>query len=317
MSYITFLKPYYLYLLLIIPVLYYFYIKSNKNKKDAAIRFSNIGLIKQATKKRFNLREHLNFYLFMIVLSLMIIGFADPNIPLKQTKEGVNVVLALDVSGSMQATDYTPTRVEASKKSAEVLIKSLKANDQIGIVLFESGATTSAYLSPFKDRVLEKLRGIQVKQGQTAIGDGLALAIDMASSIPNKKKVVILLSDGVSNAGVISPDEAIAYAKLNNIQVNTIGMGSNGKVVLGYDWFGNAQYAELDEATLQKIAKNTGGEYYKSVDDNTLEEIYKRISENIKREKEPTSIKDYIFLLAFIIILVQIYLNYGRYRIIS
>ena len=177
--------------------------------------------------------------------------------------------------------------------------------------------TTSAYLSPFKDKVIEKLKGIQAKQGQTAIGDGLALSIDMASSIPNKKKVVILLSDGVNNAGVISPDEAIAYAKANNIQVNTIGLGSNGKVILGYDWFGNPQYAELDEATLQKIAKETGGVYYKSVDSSTLNDIYKRISENMKHEPELTSIKDWFFVLSLIMILIQIYVNYGRYRILS
>jgi Ca-activated chloride channel family protein len=229
----------------------------------------------------------------------------------------VNVVLAIDASGSMQAQDYKPNRLEAAKSSAKTLLESLHEKDNVGIVLFESGATTSAYISPYKDRVITKLEGIASKQGATAIGDGLAMAVDMASSIPNKKKIVILLSDGVNNAGVIAPEEAVAYAKQNKIQVYTIGMGSEGKVVLGYDWFGNPQYAELDEATLKAIAEQTKGQYFKSVDSKTLDEIYKTISEEIVREKEPTSIKNWVFLAAFMLLLVQVYIQYGKYRIVQ
>lgn len=247
----------------------------------------------------------------------MIIGFANPHIPLEQTKEGVNVVLVMDISGSMQATDYPPSRLEAAKNSAKILLESLKEKDHAGIVTFESGATTAAYLSPYKDKVIEKLQAIAPRNGQTAIGDGLSLGIDMATSIPNKKKVVILLSDGVSNAGVISPSEAIAFAKVNNIQVYTIGMGSNGQVVLGYDWFGRPQYAELDEATLQGIAQQTGGKYFKSVDDQTLDKVYENISQEIKREKEETNIKDWFFLASLITLLIYLYLRYGKRRVIQ
>lgn len=300
-----------------IPILYYFYKKIIQKKKKDAIKFSNIGFIKSALgDKKKSKRNELMFYLSLLVLVFMIIGFSNPHIPLKQTKEGVNVVLVLDDSGSMQADDYKPTRLEAAKSSAEILLKSLKEKDHTGIVIFESGATTAAYLSPYKDKVIEKLKDIQQKEGKTAIGDGLSLGIDMATSIPNKKKVVILLSDGVNNAGVISPQEAIEFAKTNNIQVYTIGLGSEGKVVLDYDWFGNPQYAELDEAILQAIAEQTGGKYFKSVDDKTLDEIYKNISHDIKREKEETNIKDWFFLAALIIFLIYLYLRYGR-RIIQ
>lgn len=303
--------------LIIVPVLYYFYRQVLRKKKSDAIKFSNIGFIKSALgNKKKSRREDLMFYLALLVLALMIIGFSNPHVALKQTKEGVNVVLVLDVSGSMQAEDYKPTRLEAAKSSAEILLKSLKDKDQAGIVIFESGATTAAYLSPYKDRVIEKLRSIAPKQGQTAIGDGLSLGIDMATSIPNKKKVIVLLSDGVSNAGVISPSEAIQFAKANNIQVYTIGLGSDGKTVLGYDWFGNPQYAELDESTLKSIAEQTGGTYFKSVDDNTLDQIYKNISNDIKREKEETNIKDWFFLAALLTFLSYLYLRYGKRRII-
>lgn len=257
------------------------------------------------------------FYLSLGIIALMVIGFANPHIPLKQTKEGVNVVLVLDVSGSMQANDYQPNRLEAAKKSAEILLNSLKEKDHVGVVIFESGATTAAYLSPYKEKVIEKLRSITLREGQTAIGDGLSMGVDMASSIPNKKKVVILLSDGVNNAGVISPEEAIQFAKQNKIQVYTIGLGSNDKVVLGYDWFGNPQYAELDEETLKKIAYDTGGKYFKSVNKNTLDEIYKNISQDIKREKEETNIKEWFFFSALILVFIELYLRYGGKRVIQ
>jgi len=304
--------------LLVIPVGYYFYLQIKKKKKSQAIKFSNLSFIKSALgNKKKSKRNDILFYLSLAAIGFIIIGFANPHIPLKQTKEGVNVVLVLDVSGSMQATDYEPTRLESAKSSAEILLKSLKEKDDAGIVIFESGATTAAYLSPYKNKVIDKLGDISPKDGKTAIGDGLAMGIDMAISIPNKKKVVILLSDGVNNAGVISPQEAIQFAKQNNIQVYTIGLGSEGQVILGYDWFGNPQYAELDEETLKSIAMGTGGQYFKSVDSKTLDEVYKNISQKIKREKEETNIKEWFFFIALIILLVELYSRYGGKRVIQ
>lgn len=313
-----FSSPWVLLFLVFIPVIYYLYRKVIQRKKKYAIRFSNIEFIRSALgDKKKSRRNDLLFYLSLLVLTFMIIGFANPHIPLKQIKEGVNVVLVLDVSGSMQADDYKPTRLEAAKRSAGILLNSLKEKDCAGIVIFESGATTAAYLSPYKDRVIEKLRSIKPKQGKTAIGDGLALGIDMATSIPNKKRVVILLSDGVNNAGVISPQEAIEFAKTNKIQVYTIGLGSEEKVVLGYDWFGNPQYAELDEETLKEIARETGGKYFRSVNEKTLDEIYRNISQDIKREEEETNIKDWFFLAALITFLIYLYLRYGGKMVIQ
>jgi Ca-activated chloride channel family protein len=304
--------------LLAIPGLFYLYHKVLVKKKKAAIQFSNLSYLKSTIgNKKFSKRDSYLFYISLGVIILMIIGFADPHIPLEQTKEGVNVVLVIDVSGSMQATDYPPNRLESAKNSAEILINSLQPKDNVGIVTFESGATTAAYLSPYKDKVIEKLRDILPREGKTAIGDGLSLGIDMATSVPNKKKVVILLSDGVTNAGVISPDEAVTFAKSNNIQVYTVGLGTKDKVILGYDYFGNPQYADLDEDTLKAIAQQTDGKYFKSVDTSTLDNVYKNISQDIKREKEETSIKEWFFGGALVLFFAQLYLRYGRGRIIQ
>lgn len=310
--------PLFLIFLFVLPILYIIYRQMLAKRKKAAMKFSNLGFIKTALgDKKKSHRSELLFFLTLLSLSLMIIGLANPHIPLEQTKEGVNVVLVIDISGSMQATDYNPSRIEAAKSSAELLLESLKEKDHAGIITFESGATTAAYLSPYKENVIDKLRSIVAKDGKTAIGDGLALGIDMASSIPNKKKVVILLSDGVNNAGVISPEEAIQFAVLEEIQVYTIGMGSDGKVVLGHDWMGNPVYAELDEATLQMIASETGGEYFKSVNTDTLDSIYENIGENLERELEETNIKDWFFFAAIITLFIQFYLRYGKGRIIQ
>jgi Ca-activated chloride channel homolog len=317
MSFVSFQNAQVLLLLFIVPLLWLLYRRSVRKKRASAMKFSTLSILSEAKGKGRGLRQHVPFSLIVIAIALIIVGFADPTIPLEQTKEGVNVVLSMDVSGSMQATDYKPSRIEAAKSAAEILIKSLQEKDQVGIVTFQAGAATSSYLTPFKDRAQSKLEGVQASSGSTALGDGLAMAVDMATSIPNKKKIVILLSDGVSNSGAISPQEAVAYAKSSQVQVYTVGMGTEGRTVIGYDFFGTPQYAELDEATLKAIADATHGKYYKSVDENTLDQIYKSISGDIKREKEPTSIKDWLFYATLGTLLVLLYISYGqRYRII-
>jgi len=313
-------EPWMLLLLLIVPLAFALYLDYCKKKKALAIKFSSVGIIKKADSKT-AVRANLPFALLLLATTLIIFGLADPHIPLKDLKEGVNVVIVIDDSGSMSANDYQPTRLEAAKVASETLIKSLQEKDNLGIVIFESGVTTAAYLTPYKEKAIEKLHAIEQKMGKTAIGDGLSMAVDMATSIPNKKRVIVLLSDGANNAGVISPDDAIAYAKTNNIQVNTVAIGSDkpAQMIVGYDFFGNPAYGPadpVDEATLQKIASETGGIYHKSVDADTLNQVYKNMGENIEREWEDTDIKDWFFAAALAVMVINIYLIYGKYRIV-
>ncbi|MFO7710708.1 MAG: VWA domain-containing protein [Candidatus Woesearchaeota archaeon] len=308
-----FINPHYLWGLMALPVMAYAYYRAMKKRDEKALKFSHVQAVR---KMSLSWRRHIMIILAGLLVLSLLIALADPHIPLKQTKKGVNVVLALDVSGSMKAEDYAPNRMEAAKLSAQKLVKELKPKDKVGIVIFHSGATTAAYLTSLQERALDKLSSISANDGRTAIGDGLGLAIDMVTSIPNKKKVVILLSDGVNNAGVIQPNEAISYAQENNIQVFTVGMGSEGKTVIGRDFFGRPQYAELDEELLQEIAHSTGGDYFKAVDERTLDNIYERISEEIEREKEDTSIKDWFIALALLIMGIMLYLESGRFMLL-
>ena len=313
-----FYEPAWLVVLLVIPALAGVYYYVIRKKKKEAIAFSRIAFVKSALgdlqKSR---RAHILFIITLVAIGLLVLGLADPRIPLEQTKEGVNVILVMDDSGSMQANDYKPTRLEAAKSAAEQLVRSLDPKDSAGVILFESGATTVAYLSQDKDRVLQKIAAISQRNGETAIGDGLALAVDMAQSDPNRKSVIILLSDGVNNAGVLTPEESVALAKSAGIPVYTVGLGSTTPVVLGYDWLGNPQYAQVDEATLKSIADETGGKYYKSVDEKTLGQVYAGLGPNIVHQKEDTSIKDWLIAAALVLLCVEIYLRYGRGRIIQ
>jgi len=313
-----FYEPAWLLALLLLPVLAGVYWYITRKKKQEAIAFSRIAFVKSALgDARKSKRAHILFIVALAVIGLLVIGLADPHIPLEQTKEGTNVILVLDISGSMQASDYQPTRIEAAKTAAEQLVRSLDPKDSVGVITFQSGATTAAYLSQDKDRVIEKIAAIQPSSGETAIGDGLALGVDMAQSVPNKKSVIILLSDGVNNAGVITPDEAVALAKSAGIPVFTVGLGTTTPTILGYDWLGNPQYTQLDEKTLQSIADQTGGKYFKSVDDKTLREVYSGLSSDIVHEKEDTSIKDYFIAAALVLLCIEFWLRYGRGRIIQ
>jgi Ca-activated chloride channel family protein len=312
-----FYNPVWLTGLLLIPVLAVLYWFATKKKKQESLVFSNVAFARSALGNRQkSWRVHLLFVLALAAIALLFIGLADPHISLDQAKTGVNVVLAIDDSGSMQASDYAPTRLEAAKSAADLLIQHLEPADNAGVVIFESGATTAAYLSPDKDRVRQKLAAITPKPGQTAIGDGLTLAIDMARSIPNKKSVIILLSDGVNNTGRVTVDEAVVAAQDAHIQVFTVGLGSAQPSVIGYDWLGKPQYADLDEAALRSVAEKTGGRYFKSVDGNTLSEIYAGINQEIVREPEETHIGDWFIAGALLILLLELYLRYGRGRIL-
>lgn len=318
---ITFYKPLWLLALIIIPAIWYWHkLNKEKQKKDLT-KFSKIFTLKRATdKNKNNWRKNITFYLILATLTLAIVALADPYMPLKTSHKGVNVVIGIDVSGSMQEQDFSPNRLEAAKRNTVDLINQLEPTDLIGVVSFGQGSATTSYLTNLKERAIDKVKSINIQASQsffgsctgmgceTHIGVGLASAVDMASSIPNKKKVIVFLSDGANNGGAISPEEAISFAKQNDLKVFTIGMGKQKT-----DQFGRVL---LDENLLKSIAAQTGGEYYNAVDDNTLGQIYESLTDKIQREKEPTSIKDFFIILALITSLATIYFEYGKYRIL-
>ena len=305
-----------LFLFLLIPILIFVYHKYNSNKKDSILKFSSIKIIEKAIVKKNTIRKHIPFVLVMVVLSLIIIALANPQTVTIGVEKGVNIGIVLDGSESMAASDYKPTRLEAAKNAVNSLVTKINVKNNVGVVLFETGATTISYLTPIKEKTLDSISLIQQGSGATAIGDGLSLGIDMVSSIPDKKRVIILLSDGIQNSGLVTPQQAIQYALINNVQIHTIGIGSEKPVYLRDDIYGEPQYAELDETTLRDIAASTGGSYFKSLDEETLNQILLDLSSNMEYEKELSPIRDWFIGSAIAFLLLDMYIIYGKYRIV-
>ena len=306
-----------LLLFLLIPVLIFVYYKYNSNKKESILKFSSLKMIKKIDVKRNLIRKHIPFVLVIIILSLIIIALANPQIVTIGVEKGINLGIVLDGSESMAATDYKPTRLEAAKNAVNSLVTKISEKNNVGIVLFETGAGTISYLTPVKEKTLSSISSIQQGTGATAIGDGLSLGIDMVSSILEKKRVIVLLSDGIQNSGLISPEQAIQYAIKNNVQIHTIGMGSENPVYLRDDIYGEPQYAELDEDTLRNISSSTGGSYFKSLNEQTLNEIIVDLSSNMEYETELSTIRDWFIGSAIGVLVLDIYIIYGRYRIVA
>ena len=304
-----------LFLFLLIPVLIFVYHKYNLNKKESILKFSSLRTIKKTDVGKNSIRKHSPFVLVVIVLSLIIIALSNPQIVSLGVEKGINLGIVLDGSESMAAADYKPTRLEAAKNAVNTLVKKINEKNNVGVILFETGASTISYLTPIKEKTLNSISSIKQGEGATAIGDGLSLGIDMVSSILDKKRVIILLSDGIQNSGLVTAEQAIQYAVKNNVQIHTIGIGSEKPVYLRNDIYGEPQYAELDETTLKKISNSTGGSHFKSLDEQTLNEILLDLSSNMEYETELSTIRDWFIGSAIGVLILDIYIIYGRYRI--
>ena len=304
-----------LFLLALLPGLYFLYHKYNKDRKSLSIKFSSLHLVKKSVGSQS--RKHIPFVFLTISVALIVIGLTDPQLPTQSISNGANVVIVLDGSESMIANDYSPTRFNAAKSAIGNLVTKLNDGDSTGIVLFGSGANTASYLSPYKEKTIQSLNSISEPHGATALGDGIVLGVDMASSNPERNGVLIVLSDGTHNSGFSTPAQSIEYAKKFNIRIHAIGMGSQEPVFIKNDVYGQPQFATLDEKTLQNASQQTGGKYFKSIDEATLNEIFSLISQDIRTQTEYESFALWFFISALILIVISAYVVYGKLKIIT
>jgi Ca-activated chloride channel homolog len=293
----TLAHPYYLYLLLLIVPTVIWYILHRK-KRYATLQVSNSFAfhgLKPSWKDRL---EHLPFILRMTTFVLVIIVLARPqssNSFQDVSTEGIDIVIALDISSSMLAEDLSPNRLEAAKKVASNFISG-RPNDNIGLVLFSAESFTQCPLTT-DHAVLLNLFG-SIKSGLiedgTAIGLGLANAVSRIKDSKAKSKVIILLTDGSNNRGDIDPITAAEIAKTFGIRVYTIGVGRKGKAPYPFQTAYGVQYqnieVNIDEPPLRQIAATTGGEYYRATSNNSLKSIYQKID---KLEKTKMNVREY------------------------
>lgn len=321
---ITFGQPFFFLLFAIIPILVIWKYTKGKNQQ-ATLKLSSIkGLKDNRTSKGFFL--NLPFYLRLVALSCIIVALARPQIKYSEQQsegEGINIVLCLDVSGSMTAQDFQPNRLEAAKKVATEFIDH-RPSDKIGIVIFAGESFTQCPLTT--DHFVLKSQMQQIRIGLladgTAIGSGLATSVDRLKESKAKSKVVILLTDGINNGGLIDQSTATEIAKAFKVKVYTIGVGTNGyaptPVMTPMGIVMQNVKVTLNETQLKEIASETGGKYFRATDNNSLENIYNEIDRLEKSKVEITTYSRYtekyypfIFAALFFLLLEAFF----RYRV--
>ncbi len=294
-----FAKPIFLWLFLLYIPLIVWYILKNK-KSDAAVRISSVSAFSKLPTSYKVYLKHCLFVVRLAALGCVIIILCRPQThdSWESSKtEGTDIVISLDVSTSMLARDFNPDRFEAAKEVASKFING-RESDNIGIVIFAGESFTLVPMTTDKAVLVNYIK--EIKMGMledgTAIGDGLATAINRIKDGKAKSKSIILLTDGSNNTGVVAPLTAADIAAKYGIKVYTIGVVTTGSALfpVGVNVYGKVEYQQLpvviDEATLKNIANKTGGKYFRATSKHVLKEIFTEID---KLEKTELDVRKY------------------------
>lgn len=298
---IEFVNPELLSLLALIPLAGFWYFRKIRSRQTR-LRISTVEPIRSLRSFRTILYPYLPI-LRALSLIAIIIALARPQLSLKEEEikaEGIDIVLVMDISSSMLAQDFQPDRLEASKQVAKEFIDKRKF-DRIGLVVFAGESFTQCPLTTDHRVVKDFLDGLQcgLLEDGTAIGMGLASAVNRMKDSETESKVVILLTDGVNNSGYIKPITAAEIAQELETKVYTIGVGTRGQALSPVSRRSDGRYifgmanVEIDERLLNEIAEMTGGQYFRATDTESLNAIYAEIDKLEKTEMEITSFKRY------------------------
>lgn len=294
---IEFAHPGFFWLFILIPAMVAWYVIKQK-QFQGTLSMPSVRSFYIPAKNTLARYRHVGIVLRCLGMAALIIALARPQSSLSwqnSTTEGIDIVIASDISGSMLAQDFKPNRLEAGKNIAIDFIKN-RPDDRIGLVVFSGESFTQCPLTIDHDVLINLFADIKngmIEDG-TAIGMGLATAVNRLKKSSAKSKVVILLTDGSNNMGSIPPVTAAEIAKQFNVRVYTVGLGTNGSAPYPVQTAFGIQYqmmpVEIDEATLGKIASITGGKYFRATGNETLKNIYERID---KLEKAKIDVTQY------------------------
>lgn len=330
MNNFEFMHPQFLWLLLVIPLLIlWYFLKRNSN--SATLTVGTIKGFKAETSILAKLKPLL-YVLRLAAISLLIIALARPrNVSVSsrtKTNKGIDIVMAIDVSASMLARDLKPNRLEALKKVATQFVNQ-RPNDRIGIVVYAGESFTKTPITSDKRIIRNTISELKwgELEGGTAIGMGLGSAVNRLKESKAKSKVIILLTDGVNNAGFVDPKTATELAVGLGIKVYTIGLGTNGTASFPYakdprtgQLLFRPSQVEIDEDLLKYIAEQTEGKYFRATDNSKLEAIYNEINKLEKTEIEEFKYYNYqekyrlLVILAGIFILLELLLKKTVFR---
>ncbi len=328
---IEFVNKQWFWALLVLPIAILWYVFKHK-KQTAELKISSLKGFKTSASLLPKLKHGL-IVLRLLALALLITALARPQSvdvsTRTKTTRGIDIVMAIDVSASMLAKDLSPNRLEALKNVAAEFIKG-RPNDRIGLVEYAGESYTRTPVTSDKSIVLSSLRDIKyntIIDGGTAVGMGLATAVNRLKDSKAKSKVIILLTDGVNNTGFIDPKIASELAVEFDIKTYTIGLGTNGMALspVAIDQrTGQFQYArvqvEIDEVLLKEIAQVTGGKYFRATNNKKLEEIYSEINKLEKTEVEEFKYSNYdekfrpLVILAMALLLLEFLLRNTVFR---
>ncbi len=326
----SFANPEYLFLLLLLLPIVGWYIYELR-KSDASVQVSDTRVLAAQPKSIRIWLLHVPFVLRIAVITLISIALARPQLTNKwssQSTEGIDIMMALDISGTMLAEDLRPNRLEAAKKVASDFVIA-RPNDQIGLVVFAGESFTQCPLTTDHAVLVNLFKSVEygmVEDG-TAIGLGLANAVNRMKDSETKSKVIILLTDGSNNRGDIDPQTAAEIAKTYGIRVYTIGVGSYGQARVPVQTPIGKQYItmdnEFDETTLRSIAETTGGQYFRAKDNTSLKAIYDQIDQMEKTKlrvrefsKHTENFMPFLYA-ALICLLLELIIRYFVIRTIS
>lgn len=319
MSNYTFANPGYLYLLLIVPLLMVLYILRQANTV-ASVRLSSLQFLGPVRASARVWLRHLLFVFRIVAIIMLVVVLARPQSSDRwqdTTTEGIDIILAMDISGSMLARDFKPDRLEASKNVATEFISG-RPSDRIGLVIFSGESFTQCPLTSDHAVLINLLREMEsgmIEDG-TAIGLGLATAVNRIKDSDAISKVIILLTDGVNNRGSIAPVTAAEIASTLGIRVYTVGVGTRGMAPYPVQTPAGTRYqnmpVEIDEEVLQEIATMTDGKYFRATDNEGLLNIYNEIDqlEKSKIDVQEYSIKHEEYLLWAIVALCMIFMEF-------
>lgn len=318
---ITFANPQFFWLLLVLPLMVVWYGYWNKKSKPNVTLSSTIAFKKMSSWKDYLYHSLFAFRLFAVTLIIIALARPQTHSENAQTKitDGIDIVMAIDVSSSMLSQDLKPNRFEALKKVASQFVKD-RPNDRIGLVVYAGESYTKTPVTTDKGIILSSLAELtygQVEDG-TAIGMGLATAVNRLKESKAKSRVIILLTDGVNNSGVIDPLIAAELAAEYGIKVYTVGIGTNGMALSPYalNPDGSIMYrmlqVEIDESLMKKIAQVTHGRYFRATNNQKLQQIYDEINklETSKIEEFKYTEVDEKFRLLVIIATALLFLEF-------